>query len=207
MCGTSRERINKRPSVHRFHLYFPHGCGTLYSPQVFGGADGEEVFLWPIPSKSWLKTAKPTTTTSLRINTKPGSNWQAPSQVHPSGPCEPEGFLLRRQGRRDVRDRDAHQPYEKGNIFNKDPMRQRRLLMHKRRSCGCCPHQAGRLLPDPSVHLLPAPGQAGAGWQRAKSSMTSVTPPQRGTPSGRWTGLSRAETDDPSVGIRKDMIQ
>ena len=23
-------------------------------------------------------------------------------------------------------------PYEKGNIFNKDPMRQRRLLMHKR---------------------------------------------------------------------------
>lgn len=102
MCGTSRERINKRPSVHRFHLYFPHGCGTLYSPQVFGGADGEEVFLWPIPSKSWLKTAKPTTTTSLRINTKPGSNWRHRGQVHPSGPCEPEGFLLRRQGRRDV---------------------------------------------------------------------------------------------------------
>ena len=23
-------------------------------------------------------------------------------------------------------------PYEKGNIFNKDPLRQRRLLMHKR---------------------------------------------------------------------------
>ncbi len=31
-------------------------------------------------------------------------------------------------------------PYEKGNIFNKDPDRTRRLLMHKRgRSCGSTP--------------------------------------------------------------------
>ena len=28
-------------------------------------------------------------------------------------------------------------PYEQGNIFNKDPLRPRRLLMHKRRSRAC----------------------------------------------------------------------
>ena len=27
--------------------------------------------------------------------------------------------------------RDAHQPYEKGNIFNKDPLRVRKLLLHR----------------------------------------------------------------------------
>ena len=64
-------------------------------------------------------------------------------------------------------------PYEKGNIFNKDPMRQRRLLMHKREILRLfAQHQAGRLLPDPSVHLLPGPpGQAGAGAGKGQKAL------------------------------------
>ena len=41
-------------------------------------------------------------------------------------------------------------PYEKGNIFNKDPMRQRRLLMHKReilRLYGVMKQQGYTLIP------------------------------------------------------------
>lgn len=39
---------------------------------------------------------------------------------------------MQREGRRALGAADAYQPYEKGNIFNKDPIRPRRLLMHKR---------------------------------------------------------------------------
>ena len=56
-------------------------------------------------------------------------------------------------------------PYEQGNIYNKDPLRPRRLLLHKREI---------RYL-DAKVH------QDGY-------SMTSGRAPRKKTPSGRWTG-------------------
>ena len=96
-------------------------------------------------------------------------------------------------------------PYEKGNIFNKDPMRQRRLLMHKREILRLFARikQDGYSLIPLSIYFRGPRVKLELGLARAKSSMTSVTPPQRGTPSGRWTGLSRAETDDPLRGDKK----
>ena len=54
-------------------------------------------------------------------------------------------------------------PYEKGNIFNKDPRRPRRLLMHKREIMRLF---AGRLLPHSPQRLLQGPpcqAELGAG--------------------------------------------
>ena len=47
-------------------------------------------------------------------------------------------------------------PYEKGNIFNRDPVRPRRLLMHKqtRDPQAPCPGEAGRLCPGAPVRLF-----------------------------------------------------
>lgn len=46
-------------------------------------------------------------------------------------------------------------PYEKGNIFNREPRRDRRLLMHKREIMRLYGRdQAGRLCADPSVPLF-----------------------------------------------------
>ena len=47
-------------------------------------------------------------------------------------------------------------PYEQGNIFNKDPDRPKRLLMHKREI-----RKAGRVCPDPSEPVFQ--GQSGKG--------------------------------------------
>ena len=53
-------------------------------------------------------------------------------------------------------------PYEKGNIFNKDPRRPRRLLMQAGDHAAVWAHQTGRLFPDPPGRLLQGPpGQAG----------------------------------------------
>ena len=55
-------------------------------------------------------------------------------------------------------------PYEKGNIFNKDPRRTRRLLLHRRDPQAPGPGAAGRLFPDPALAvLLRPPGEGGAG--------------------------------------------
>ena len=43
-----------------------------------------------------------------------------------------DGQLFIRQRQMCIRDRMHIAPYEQGNIFNKDPLRPRRLLMHKR---------------------------------------------------------------------------
>ena len=53
-------------------------------------------------------------------------------EIHPARPGEFKGQLVLDCGRRDASQWNAYQPYEQGNIFNKDPMRVRRLLMHKR---------------------------------------------------------------------------
>ena len=50
-----------------------------------------------------------------------------------AGHAEPEGFLLHGQGRGAVTSTACTSPpMRQGNIFNKDPDRPRRLLMHKR---------------------------------------------------------------------------
>ena len=64
-------------------------------------------------------------------------------------------------------------PYEQGNIFNKDPLRPRRLLMHKRE----IQRLASKAVSSRSRLRL----------QGAKSSTTSVTTPQRRTLSARST--------------------
>ena len=81
-------------------------------------------------------------------------------------------------------------PYEKGNIFNKDPRRTRRLLMHKReimRLFGRIKQDGYSLIPCPSTSKAPGSSWKSA-WPRARSSTTSGRPPPGGTPSGRWTG-------------------
>jgi len=51
-----------------------------------------------------------------------------------AGQCHlKDGFCMIRNGEIFVRGMHIS-PYEKGNIFNRDPVRVRRLLMHKRRS-------------------------------------------------------------------------
>ena len=60
-------------------------------------------------------------------------------------------------------------PYEKGNIFNKDPLRSRRLLMHKREILRLFAKvkQDGYALVR-SVSTSAVPGQAGRwGWPKA----------------------------------------
>ena len=45
---------------------------------------------------------------------------------------EKRGIKIAAQNRKAYHDYFVEDRYEKGNIFNKDPLRQRRLLMHKR---------------------------------------------------------------------------
>ncbi len=89
-------------------------------------------------------------------------------------------------------------PYEKGNIFNKDPLRQRRLLMHKREILKLFARikQDGYSLiplsiyfrgPRVKLEIGLAKGKRSA-WPRAKSSTTSGRRRPGRTPSGKWTG-------------------
>lgn len=80
-------------------------------------------------------------------------------------------------------------PYEQGNIFNKDPLRPRRLLMHKReimRLYGKVKQDGYALIPL-SVYFRGSLVKVEVALARAKSSTTSVTTPQRRTLSARST--------------------
>ena len=80
-------------------------------------------------------------------------------------------------------------PYEKGNIFNKDPLRQRRLLMHKReilKLFARIKQDGYSLIPCPSTSVGQESSWSWA-WPRAKSSMISGNLRPNETPSGRWT--------------------
>ena len=81
-------------------------------------------------------------------------------------------------------------PYEKGNIFNKDPVRPRRLMMHKReiRKLYALVKQDGYTLVPLSVYFKNARVRWRSAFAGAKRTMTSGTPPQNGTPSAKWTG-------------------
>lgn len=80
-------------------------------------------------------------------------------------------------------------PYEQGNIFNKDPLRPRRLLMHKReimRLYGKVKQDGYALIPL-SVYSAAVSSRSRLRSQEARNSTTSETTPQRKTPSARST--------------------
>ena len=80
-------------------------------------------------------------------------------------------------------------PYEKGNIFNKDPVRSRRLLMHKReiRKLHALIKQDGYTLVPLSVYFKDARVKLEVGLARAKRTTTSGRLPPSGMPSVRST--------------------
>ena len=83
-------------------------------------------------------------------------------------------------------------PYEKGNIFNKDPLRSRRLLMHKREILRLFAKvkQDGYALVPLCLSTSAVPGSSWRwGWPKARSSTTSGPPPRPRTPRGKWTAL------------------
>ena len=74
-------------------------------------------------------------------------------------------------------------PYEQGNIFNKDPRRPRKLLMHKREIL-----RLYQKVKQDGYALVPLSGPSWRSvWPRARSSTTSGSRPPSGTPNGRWT--------------------
>ena len=80
-------------------------------------------------------------------------------------------------------------PYEKGNIFNKDPLRQRRLLMHKReilKLFGRIKQDGYSLIPL-SIYFRGPRVKLEIGLAKGKSSTTSGSPRPERTPSGRWS--------------------
>ena len=84
-------------------------------------------------------------------------------------------------------------PYEKGNIFNKDPLRARKLLLHKTEIAKLAGKAAGtRLYPDAPSGLFQN-GRAKMEWDSAaaKSCMTSGRISQRRTCAGKRNGNSR----------------
>ena len=80
-------------------------------------------------------------------------------------------------------------PYEKGNIFNRDPVRPRRLLMHKREILRLFAKvkQDGYALVPLCIYFKGPRIKLEVACARAKSSMTSVPPPRPRTPGGRLT--------------------
>ena len=81
-------------------------------------------------------------------------------------------------------------PYEKGNIFNKDPMRQRRLLMHKREILRLFARikQDGYSLIPLSIYFQGPRVKLELGLAKGKKLYDKRDSAAR-TPSGRWTGL------------------
>ena len=86
-------------------------------------------------------------------------------------------------------------PYEQGNIFNRDPLRQRKLLMHKREIMKLF----GYVKRD-GYSLIPLSLYFKGSWNwacaRVKSSTTSVTTPHGVTPTVRWTAPCGTATDN-----------
>ena len=87
-------------------------------------------------------------------------------------------------------------PYEQGNIFNRDPMRQRQLLMHKReilKLFGLVKREGYSLIPL-SLYFKGSRVKLELGLCKGKSCTISGTIWQSATPTGRWTGPSRTGT-------------
>ena len=90
--------------------------------------------MWLQPaSKSWRRTRRRTTNISSRKNLKPASSSPAPKvkSIRLGNLSLKEAWCQIKDGELFIRQMHIA-PYEQGNIFNKDPLRPRRLLMHKR---------------------------------------------------------------------------
>ena len=71
-------------------------------------------------------------------------------------------------------------PYEKGNIFNRDPMRDRKLLLHKREI-----HKLDVAIAQAGYALIPLSVYLKLVWRAAKSYTINVMPPRKKMPSVR----------------------
>lgn len=81
-------------------------------------------------------------------------------------------------------------PYEKGNIFNKDPLRVRKLLLHKyeiRKLIGKM-NQKGYTLVPLSVYFKGSLIKSRLLWQKVKNYMTNVRILLKKTSAGRQNG-------------------
>lgn len=81
-------------------------------------------------------------------------------------------------------------PYEKGNIFNRDPVRIRRLLMHKREinRLQAYVQQDGMAWCPLSVYFKNARVKVEVGLCKGKKNYDKRRPPPSGTPNGISTG-------------------
>ena len=80
-------------------------------------------------------------------------------------------------------------PYEKGNIFNREPLRDRKLLMHRRelnKLFGLVAQKGYTLVPL-SLYFSGKNVKVEVGLCRGKSFTISETPPPRTRPRERWT--------------------
>ena len=87
--------------------------------------------------------------------------------------------------------------YEQGNIFNRDPMRVRRLLLHKReimRLLGLSKTAGYSLIPL-SMYFKGSRVKVQVGLCRGKSFTISAPTWLSATPSATWIVRSRKETD------------
>ena len=88
-------------------------------------------------------------------------------------------------------------PYDKGNIFNKDPDRPKRLLLHKReiRKLHDLQKQQGYALIPLSVYFKDSRVKIELGLCRVKRPTTNARVWLSGTPSARWNGPCARKTD------------
>lgn len=96
-------------------------------------------------------------------------------------------------------------PYEKGNIFNKDPMRQRRLLMHKREILRLFARikQDGYSLIPLSIYFRGPRVKLELGLAKGKKLYDKRDSAAARDAKREMDRLSRAETDDPLRGDKK----
>lgn len=84
-------------------------------------------------------------------------------------------------------------PYEKGNIFNKDPLRVRKLLLHKKeilKISGKMKEQGITVVPL-QVYFSGSLVKWRSGLQKVRNCMTSVMISQRKIRSGKPSGSSK----------------
>ena len=74
-------------------------------------------------------------------------------------------------------------PYEKGNIFNKDPLRVRKLLMHRAEI-----NRLDSKLAEKGLTLVPLQVYFKGSLVKVEVGLARTSP--RRTPAGRWSGIT-----------------
>ena len=94
-------------------------------------------------------------------------------------------------------------PYEKGNIFNKDPLRDRKLLLHKSeimKMLGKMKEKGIAVVPL-KVYFKGSLVKVESVWQEVRSCMTSEMISQRRTRREKQSESSRCGISDKSMGV------